>query len=65
MVERVARVLAIEADHNNWEEFVPDARMAILAMREPTEAMLSALPYPGPEDYPTAIWQAMIDEALK
>jgi hypothetical protein len=66
MVERVARELAVAADHANWEEFVPDARMAIRAMREPTEKMLkegnrSTTDGRGAEES----WPTMIDEALK
>lgn len=80
MVERVAR--RMHAKH--FEFAVPDdsghpglfyfremARVALQAMREPTEAMLAAVPagtcftcnrdwYSGPQE----IWQSMIDAAL-
>jgi hypothetical protein len=58
MIERVARALAANSDFaqmtmatvearevyagNVWRMFVPKARVAIEAMREPTEAMLDA-----------------------
>jgi hypothetical protein len=46
-----------------WRGCIPEARASILAMREPTEAMLAA----GMRAYDTSrdIWAAMIDEALK
>jgi len=68
MVERVARALcddtmlrwrsplAMQADA--WREFVPAARAAIEAMREPTDAMVMA----GGHDQ---TYEEMIDEALK
>lgn len=71
MIERVARALAKLADNDNWNEFVPDARAAIEAMREPTDAMMAAVDCAGEKaDWLsgrawTAAWQAMIDEALK
>ena len=85
MVERVARAIAdavydaikaalFETRENyvdqNWPKFATDARAAIAAMREPTEAM-AARGYdmydpehdsgPGPDEF----WRAMIDEALR
>lgn len=64
MVDRVAESLAISADHNNWKEFIPDARAAILAMREPTHKMTEV--FSASCNIPTdVIWEAMIDEALK
>ena len=65
MVERVARALA-EKEGFCWENcaqcvWIDDARAAIAAMREPTEAMLGP-----PWNYGRLeIWQAMIDEALQ
>ena len=47
------------------------ARIAIAAMREPTEAMIEARYDQEPPDQPidkhsaVAVWQAMIDAALK
>ena len=88
MVERVARAIWQEsvgrADWYKWETFRPDAwgrclsmaqaRAAIEAMREPTEAMIEAARNeddPGFCDEPgfaaphKDAWQAMIDAALK
>jgi hypothetical protein len=79
MIERVARALTIYdgsdpdgrtsiADRpKRWMLMIEDARAAIAAMREPTEAMLSAA-----EEYRPPIhrltwagpWRAMIDAAL-
>lgn len=49
MVERVARAIWLSnhggnplPDDDGWRHWIPDARVAIAAMREPTEAMLSA-----------------------
>jgi hypothetical protein len=56
-----------------WKEYVPEARIAIKAMRAPTEAMIDA----GHENViapayvdatmcdPETVWAAMIDAALK
>ncbi len=47
-----------------WQLYVPKARAAIAAMREPTEAMIDATG----SDWGSQLednWQAMIDEALK
>ena len=70
MVERVARELAMMADHNNWEEFIPDAKAVIAAMRIPTFDMLAAAArVPDVQGSPSVSdclrYQAMIDEALK
>ncbi len=55
-----------------WRLFISEARTAVAAMREPTEAMLdaggSALSGMTFNDYPrkqdAALWQAMIDAVL-
>lgn len=92
MVERVARaVLAfmVEEDPSttSWdnapvqgrEGLMRLARVAIKAMREPTEAMIDAVDVSGETDAgggnnatylvgkeeAAAVWRAMIDEALK
>ncbi len=63
MIERVARALAASLHGDDWRAFVPAARAAVTAMREPTPAMLDAalpeLPDCGflPDD-----WRAMIDQ---
>jgi hypothetical protein len=80
MIERVAKVIAEEInggkfDDNRWynddqrEVHMRRAKVAIEAMREPTEKMYKAASYIltaqsgvyGPDD----IWASMIDEALK
>lgn len=59
-------------ENKYWPEFVTDARAAIEAMREPTEAMVAApdhesdycdAQYLQDEDFAGA-WDAMIDAAL-
>lgn len=57
-----------------WEIFVPEARAAIEAMREPTEAMLEVVTdpilrlgeptLPRVQQWRDALWRAMIDKAL-
>jgi hypothetical protein len=69
LVKRVARAIAKAANPMPWDMLDEDAvrsyhlqaRAAIAAMREPTEAMIEAVP-----DVMTAseAWQAMIDAAL-
>ena len=76
MIETVARVLATRIYGNDklWQDCTDDARAAILAMREPTEAMEDAgieavkamaagLDPVYPEDA-RCYWYAMIDAAL-
>ena len=80
MVERIARAICVASgqdpdfdydprgisfgDDIRWKLYVPKARAAIEAMREPTEAIRQiktmSISY-GAED----IWRTMIDEALK
>jgi hypothetical protein len=78
MIERVARAIyraKLESASTpgnrellvdlNWSLCVPEAQAAILAMREPTEAMKRAA-----DRLPDVMsvgdeWRAMIDEALK
>jgi hypothetical protein len=65
LVERVARALAAAAgdDPNRyWGEYQDDARAAIAAMREPTEAMVNVLR--NTEHGILDDWHAMIDAAL-
>ena len=62
MIERVARAISrAEASDIMWEAFVPEARAAIAAMREPTEEMWRAL-HAGMNE--RQVWQAMINAAL-
>jgi hypothetical protein len=80
MIERVARAIYEDAWGIEWppepageaDEYRRGARAAIEAMREPTEAMLSAAGTRRPRgdevmgpDHPWALWDAMIDAALK
>ena len=86
VVERVARAIcramwgddcplmtaaAFEEEH--WSQTLAEARAAIAAMREPTEAMVAAAthgPPSGPVLHPAsvraprAVWRAMVDAAL-
>lgn len=54
----------------NWEAYVGGARAAILAMREPTDAVLKAGAAHWDDDWCSEtnalnMWNGMIDEALK
>jgi hypothetical protein len=72
MVERVARGIAESFSRADplWENWLPQARAAIAAMREPTAAMVDLGRGIGP-DAPYGLaetrerWHAMIDECLK
>ncbi len=75
MIERVARALCddtlkrwrspIGVKSEPWREFIPAARAAIEAMREPTYAMKFADDVKAwPEDA-TKVWQVMIDAAME
>lgn len=71
MVERVARAIctARRWSPENWYLAKDEARAAIEAMREPTQAMLLGCrgKHYLPFDHAELIegWQAMCDEALK
>ncbi len=74
MIERVANAMAFHSDRQahtkpwmvKWDDL---ARVAIAAMREPTEAMLDAAvarDYRGEgPDTASEHWRAMIDQALR
>lgn len=68
MVERVARAMSIADNGHAFADvrvhhYVPLARAAIEAMREPTEGMVDAgFGYTG---YPEETYKEMIDAALK
>ena len=66
MVERVARAIALwrHGGETNWEHFEDHAKIAIAAMREPTNEMLRTYQVERTQEI-KAIWQNMIDEALK
>lgn len=73
MVERVAKALHAGSDSpTEWFDYETDreywrdqARAAIAAMREPTEAMCAAAEATGDHWYFDDSWAAMIDAALK
>ena len=69
MVERVARAICRhEGDEEDWPCWFGEARAAIEAMREPTEAMVDAFVWYGHGktigDVARIGWQSMIDAAL-
>ena len=62
MIERVARALAASLGGSDWRAFVPAARAAVAAMREPTVDMLEAAVPDLPDwGYLPDDWRAMID----
>lgn len=63
MVERVARAIARKNTGSgiNWPSFVEEARAAIEAMREPTDAMVNAGQW---QIDPVALYRGFIDAAL-
>ncbi len=73
MIERVARAICHEQGKSSvhWTSYVEDARGALLAMREPTDFMISkgmwsrsASGTYSPHEIAMTIYQAMIDAAL-
>lgn len=77
MRERVARAMARRRYGDivlteDWQMFLPDADVAIAAMREPTKAMLKAGADQGDiadeggwiSGTPSQVWPAMVDAAL-
>jgi hypothetical protein len=66
MLSRVAQAIATAHGQEGWQAELPAAKAAILAMREPTLAMLEAA-VPGLVDWgflPDE-WRAMIDYAAE
>ena len=79
MVERVARAICeasgLNPDHNydpnqisrsddvRWRLFIPHARAAIEALRDPTEDMANAAECAEPFSF-EAMWKAAVDAAL-
>lgn len=62
MTERVARAIAHSLGAEDWRPYVDAARAAVLAMREPTPAMMeAALPDLPDWGYLPDDWRAMID----
>lgn len=76
MIEKVARAICatIEPDFSDvahidatWDEYIPEARAAIEAMREPTEDMIQAYCAIWEDALPDDAWRAftaMIDTAM-
>jgi hypothetical protein len=78
MIERMAKAMCDAHIPGSWQtaewpqrhHYIDQARAAIEAIREPTQAMIAAACDDfdkrgrGQQSY-THIWQAMIDEALK
>lgn len=75
MIERVARALCKQhgvVDHSpvGWQWYEPMARAAIKEMREPTDAMVSAMiwqvnDWQNERGTDQDVWYAPIDAALK
>lgn len=65
MLEKVARAIADEVQVGHWRDFLPAARAAVLALREPSYEMLEAA-VPGLPDYGDLPdeWRAMISYVL-
>ena len=70
MVERVARAICLANTQGDemWQAFVPEARAALEAMREPTEGMVRA----GRDEYygvspfsARFAWIKIVDAALE
>lgn len=64
MIERVAAVIAMKCEGwtKNAKDYIPHARAAIEAMREPTDAMVDALE--GYDSTPVSLYERAIDAAL-
>lgn len=60
-IDEVAQAICGENSTSDWRIYRPEARRAIEAMREPTEAMY-AVNYDNGEG--ALIWRTMIDAAL-
>jgi hypothetical protein len=70
MIERVARVLHARDDYDGytWHDYIPDARAAIAAMREPTDRMVHVGTMANLRQdgfFMGGIWKNMIDAALE
>jgi hypothetical protein len=76
MVERVARAICAKNATLDWREYRDEAKRAIAAMREPTNAMIEAgVEILEPSEHAVygsdcygseahGVWRAMIDAAL-
>ena len=75
IIERAAQALATQdcleqhgpdAGPPPGDAYVEQVRAVLAAIRQPTDEMLTAAAGVGDEtDFPTAVWQAMIDAALE
>ena len=75
MINRVARAICVanlgehsDADDHSWQVYIPEARAAIAAMRDPMMSMIHAITEdksPMAADAIAVDWRAMIDEALR
>lgn len=66
MVERVAQAIMNVPVEEKISDYYAQARAAIAAMREPTDAMTrEGNKYTDWADGADAAWEAMVDEALK
>jgi hypothetical protein len=65
MIARVARAIAVTQGDSDWRAYLTPARAAVLAMREPTAAMLqAAIPDLPDWGYLPDEWRAMIDHVV-
>ena len=62
MIERVARAIAEDMGADKWQDYIPTARVAIDAMREPTQTMIGSARQQG--IMRKLVWHRMIDAAL-
>ena len=62
MIDKVAQAIAMTEGNTNWKVRLVAARAAVIAMREPSTAMLqAAIPDLPDWGYLPDEWQAMID----
>jgi len=66
LVLRIAKAIAASRGDENWQNYLPAARAALFAMREPTLEMLEAA-MPDVPDWSDLAdqWRDMIDYALR
>ena len=63
----MARALAKAEGYDpdlNWEEYKPNARAAVEAMRQPTTVEMATAAYHADNSLPRTIWSAMIAAIL-
>lgn len=69
MIERCAKAICLKywTDESRFKIYIPAAKAAIKALREPTEKMIKAADVGVQSDFypPDMTWQIMIDEILK